>query len=842
MNTPRYFVRWLLLALCGFGLAIMTPVEAQSAQDIVAMTVEAGYDNRYRPTHWVPLRVRVRNDGDGFNGRLTVRPETSGRVVSNSYSTPIDLPNGSEKVAYLYVHVQTTPARMTVELIDNEGVRVQQATVALTALNPQDALYLVVSGTGARSIPLGEVAPAGFRAAQARLTPEALPPDAAALFPVDTIFFYDADSSTLTTNQRQALADYVTTGGHLVVIGGPSWQTTAEGLTDLLPLQPTSSESVAALASLQDFVTLSTGSLDANAVIATGTLSDDAQVLIAHTGGEPLLARREMGAGTVDYLAADPAQEPFASWENRADFFVELLASPDPETGWRRGLLEPQLAANAIAILPDIDLLPPVTSMIAFIVAYIVLIGPVNYIVLSRINRREWAWVTIPILIVAFTSVAYTFGFNLRGSEVIVSRLEVVQTFPDEETARLDQLVGVLSPRRTTYTMSIPEERFLRILPSISRGNLLQQNLTQSSVEIVQQAQFTAERIAVDGGIYANFGIEGVTSAPAVSGSAAVQYNPASGRRTVRGLVRNDSDLTFTDGVIMAHNRFYRLDDPLEPGDTLDFDTGDFTDLDGQVLIPFASPFESAHALVLGNVLRSRFAESLSLQTSRIVMGNEVLRPGRSDEQASALDSRRELLAQTYLRDQYGTQGLGNEVYFAGFYDEIESDAVTLAQINYTAVDTGLLVAQLATVVETPSGTDTVAVTGDYFTWLITARQSAEGGVDDLTLVNPGLVEIQFTPLEGAVLREIEGLNIALDRSSSFGREVALALWDWEAGEWVELANRSREEYSIEQADAVRFTGPNNRVRLQLTLDREGGTSTSSARLRDLTITQIGRF
>ena len=42
--------------------------------------------------------------------------------------------------------------------------------------------------------------------------------------------------------------------------------------------------------------------------------------------------------------------------------------------------------------------------------AYILLIGPINYLVLRRLDRREWAWVTMPVLIVVFAVGAYGFG------------------------------------------------------------------------------------------------------------------------------------------------------------------------------------------------------------------------------------------------------------------------------------------------------------------------------------------------------------------------------------------------------------------------------------------------
>ena len=64
---------------------------------------------------------------------------------------------------------------------------------------------------------------------------------------------------------------------------------------------------------------------------------------------------------------------------------------------------------SAVSQLPSLAL-PPIGGLIALLGAYILLVGPVNYLVLKRLDRREWAWVTMPVLIVVFAVGAYAFG------------------------------------------------------------------------------------------------------------------------------------------------------------------------------------------------------------------------------------------------------------------------------------------------------------------------------------------------------------------------------------------------------------------------------------------------
>ena len=95
--------------------------------------------------------------------------------------------------------------------------------------------------------------------------------------------------------------------------------------------------------------------------------------------------------------------------------------------------------------------LPPIQGLIALLGAYILLIGPINYLVLKRLDRREWAWVTMPALIVAFAVAAYGFGSLLRGSEVIVNEVAIVRGAPGATEGTAQAYLGVFSPSRGTY-------------------------------------------------------------------------------------------------------------------------------------------------------------------------------------------------------------------------------------------------------------------------------------------------------------------------------------------------------------------------------------------------------
>ena len=132
---------------------------------------------------------------------------------------------------------------------------------------------------------------------------------------------------------------------------------------------------------------------------------------------------------------------------------------------WRR--LLPTRSATGLIITDDSQIvsaagqlpalaLPSVETLVVLLGAYILLIGPINYLVLRRMDQREWAWVTMPALIVVFAVGAYGIGSLLRGSDLIVNEVAIVRGSPGATEGTAQVYLGVFSPSRGTYQVRVP--------------------------------------------------------------------------------------------------------------------------------------------------------------------------------------------------------------------------------------------------------------------------------------------------------------------------------------------------------------------------------------------------
>ena len=564
-RLARFIPIAILLLLTG----LPPPVSAQGDfRDVIEMSVEVGFDSYFRPEQWTPIRIKLKNNGESVSGRLVVRPETSGTVVGNPFSTPIDLPSGAAKSALLNIQARSFPDRIRVELIDAEGIVHASREDGLIDLSPQDKLYAVVSGPNTAPPNLSGLRIGGFQAEQALWGAGEIPQNGFSLQSLDMIMLVNIDSEALSSGQRRALRHWVEGGGHLIVSGGPAALNTVAALADLMPLTGGESRSIDDLSALARFSGDRTR-LAERTIITIGAPLDEARTL-AEQDGIPLLLRRELGAGLVDYLAADPTLEPLASWDNLDGLWLKLLATRAPHPTWREGFTRPEWGAVAVANLPGVNLLPPMQTLCLFLGAYILLIGPLNYFVLSRLRRNGWGWFTIPVFIICFTGIAWTVGFSLRGAEIIVSRNTLVQSYADQDEAQVRQFIGLLSPRRATYSLALPAGHSLAVAGAASPSSIFASNTIQTATEISQGAAFSAPEFTIDGGIFANFSASGRVERPAISGAFTLSFDILESGRMIgvyQGAIQNESDIRLRDAVILGPGLAHRLESDFAPGD-----------------------------------------------------------------------------------------------------------------------------------------------------------------------------------------------------------------------------------------------------------------------------------
>ncbi len=495
----------LLLLLAGFGMAA-----AQA--DGPTLTASFGIAGRYRPGAWCPVTVTVHNpSGEAFSGQIQVQAApTPGRpgyggaggnasLGSALFARPVSVSGSGTQNFVVYVR-GIDPGRdsVTVQLAqgqergdgrvlartDNEPNN-SVSTVTGTPLTDDDFFLVGFAGEpGAFTYLSGQKLgvshqPAGSAASIARIPPNPgvppgtvqaasataqvasttaadLPDKAAGYSGVDAFLLRgDAPLDALTEAQEDALKGWVASGGHLIVFcsGTDPSPYAASFFTGLLPagIGPAGSD----------------GRL---------TLTPKPLAGVHAISQSPPVVTGAYGAGQVTVTNYNPAQSaalpPGAFWPSLFTaghaYQPSLLAHvATREENYDTGYYGPDqtLLSDAVMRAPSLD--APGTEVIGlFLLVYLIALVPANYLILKRLDRKELAWVTIPLLVLVFAVGTFGVGYAAKGGAVFVNRAAIVETSAGQRDAGVYADVGLFSPHRTSYDIAVPGANGLAALPN----------------------------------------------------------------------------------------------------------------------------------------------------------------------------------------------------------------------------------------------------------------------------------------------------------------------------------------------------------------------------------------
>lgn len=555
-------------ALLALGaLALPTTVVGDDAtpspgnDPAITLTAEPMLGGAYKPGTWAAIRVTLDNQGPTVDGELRL---TSSLAGSSTFGRAIQLPTGARQEHVMYGEMGVLAGRFRLSLVSGsatlasvnvamQSVASSQTNVVVVAEQPQDlvgplktAVDAIVPGT-----PIITTA-----------APEQLPPRPEAWASIDLLVWNDVASNRLDAARIGALETWVATGGQLLIVGGSTGVTSLGSFpAEMLPFAPTGT------------VDFSTTDLQA----LLGVLPEGATALPALTGelvrgrellssgGSVVAARTPFGLGSVAVLGIDPG----TPW---------LASSPLVQVLWQKYLptklvtvdhtaLDEGYISGALNNLPAIQL-PSVGLLLLIIVGYIVVIGPLNYVILRRRDRREWAWITMPASIIAFAVIAYVVGVAQRGSSVVVNELAIVRGAAGTDRGVAQVYVGVYAPTRSSFNIRVGGDALLSATAAAASDPFDPRPAVDQPVDVLLGDPSTLRDYNVGFGSLRAFRAQASLEAPRVDADLHL------GEGRIEGSVINASDKTLEQVTVVYGTSFQALGD-MAPGQSyaVDFST-----------------------------------------------------------------------------------------------------------------------------------------------------------------------------------------------------------------------------------------------------------------------------
>lgn len=489
-----------------------------------------GFDGNYRQGTLVPIAVEITNTGDTLNGEFRIVADNT-NALRDRYRFQGTIPRGAHKLQFFYVVLEDYTKTIAVQFWQNGQMVSEGRFRRCSAIDDWDRLLVVVGGTGSSFNYLHgtaisareQVMPrpwdfTGIQQYQMRasyggggsggttgqvqvvyVSSDLLPPNPEAYASASVVaLMSDVTENTLKLG-REGLPQWVHNGGHLLVAGGGvSSRLDAPFFRGLLPPR-------------------------------TGGLPTWGERLTVPECGTAVTLTR--GAGRVTQLTFDPDQRLPRDWPKASAFIGKNLVGREPRAPLTFALRDAFANATMVRNLRPPDL----RIIIGFLLVYLVMLVPVNYFVLKKIDKRELAWITTPAIVLVFTLGAYGIGYLTKGNRLVLNTFSLVETSVGQRSATAISQLLIFSPARTNYQIDCGTTALLareidykaqeyyeqeRKTPALNisqeKGHLILNNV---GVNMWDFRQFTmAHQLELDGGFSASVADAGISAPVRVKG------------------------------------------------------------------------------------------------------------------------------------------------------------------------------------------------------------------------------------------------------------------------------------------------------------------------------------
>jgi hypothetical protein len=522
----------LILALLAVALLPASALAQQPRPRLQVTNVRVGFAGGYaedvgeriyrcKSGAWAPVHIDIQVGRDGLRGtegplKVVVETPDCDEVLTN-YSVDVPLekmdPNALFTVSAL-TKVASNSSDVTVTLYyDGTPLGQPYKKSPTDILDANQALYVTLGSrmVNLRRALVPEQPDNAVPQRQGRFDPTRenfAYIDAVSQMPQHWFGYEAADLVILSTSNREflkrldaehkryreALAEWVLRGGHLVVAVGQN-QDAFAAFAEWQPLLPVSlpkTESITGLRmAWEDGAGGPLGLPNQPVTVAAieGKPGRPFRSLMKRLGdgaGQELIVQGAAGLGCVTVVAFDLDQRPFIDWKPdpnkppdpnqpppnpQADFFKQLIAR-----SWARSSAlrvqddgnmniynynaENQLLTQLYGYLENFEEVPVISFgwVALFIFLYILVVGPLDYFFLKKVVKRlELTWITFPTVVLTISAIAYFTAYYIKGKDLRIRKVDLVDV---DMTASQPVMAGqtwftLFSPRIQHYTIGV---------------------------------------------------------------------------------------------------------------------------------------------------------------------------------------------------------------------------------------------------------------------------------------------------------------------------------------------------------------------------------------------------
>ncbi len=447
------FVPSITLHAAGSGNGVTKNITKKNDR----FTVSASYGIDGYVAYDYPTQIKVTVESkENFTGSVRVIPASEYGVKKAAYGQDISLSANEAKTFSMIPTELSNNGLVIVQIVNDKGkiIYEEQDTVSISgygddlligilsddysALNYFDGIDLISTVNGEETANI------------LQLDAEDLEGGKGNISILSYIIIDNYDTANLSEEEYSVLKEWVEAGGILVLSLGSNYQNVLHIFTD-------------------DFASGTLGSMDKKNVVWGGSgdsetdsvalssvdvisfAMEDAKEMTEFSSDQTSF-QKMTGTGSVIVLGYDLAMDPIAGFDDRKEIAKRLLEVTRTSNNSASRPRYGHDFSNLAGLSDDVKK-PSVLLYGALLLFYVILVGPVLYLVLKGMKKREKIWIGIPVVALAFTGVIYLTGFIYRIRKPLVNTFTVIQL--DGNAMKEDVYTGTICPKARDYSLQI---------------------------------------------------------------------------------------------------------------------------------------------------------------------------------------------------------------------------------------------------------------------------------------------------------------------------------------------------------------------------------------------------
>lgn len=541
--------------------------EKEFGQERFTLDAGVGFDGEYIVGKAAPLKGVITNNGAAFRGELQAKVynyediSQEGRTAEYAvYYQELELLEGASQKIDMELNLGMIQRHVQVTLVDEKGNMVFLQNIGLT---PREPATLAIGILSER--------PQDMQILAGMKSPESHGDEAQAYY--YRTYFFDGESfpatrtlmdnfriivadgidfAALTEEQKDALSGWTEAGGMLVIGTGETGGRTLGGLEITAGIR----------------VSGTTAGSIAGAPVPLAVLEGEGIAPLRQENGATIAYEKKTGDGTVLLPAFSISAAPMAAMAETPDILWEFCRAADAAHLEIEGTTDDSYYYNRF----QAGTFPPmggdtIKLLLGLLAVYIIAIGPVLYLVLKKMDKREKGWIAVPALAVIFMAGIFLVSRTSPYGKGMLRLVSTVELSEGMETAPVKSSFYLKTAGAGSVTYE-NEER-LAFFPEEDEDFFYGSH--QSGTVACKYKMLSGDRTAVT--FYDNRSWEtnrlSAEGSARTGGALANTLHLENGR--LKGTITNGTNVGFVDAVLCVNEVWLRIGE-MQAGETVEID------------------------------------------------------------------------------------------------------------------------------------------------------------------------------------------------------------------------------------------------------------------------------